>query len=74
MAYQMVLQRDQITKLKAANEAAIRRKQRKRKHIQQGGVLTYKAGLQLVTKNSPTTTSSSKKSWGKARVDGVEPT
>jgi len=70
----MVLQRDQITELKAANKATIQRKQRKRKRIQQGGVLTYEAGLQLVAKNSPTTTSSSKKSRGKAGADGVEPT
>ena len=74
MAHQMVLWRDRITELKAANEAVTRRKQRKRKRIQQGGVLTFKAGSQLVAKDCTAITSSSKKSRGKARADGVEPT
>ncbi|KAF2177277.1 hypothetical protein K469DRAFT_697357 [Zopfia rhizophila CBS 207.26] len=60
MAHQIVLWRDQITELKAANEVANRQKQRKRKRIQQGEVLTFKAS------------SHSKKSRGNARADRVE--
>ena len=69
----MVLWRDWITELKAANEAITQRRQCKRKRIQQRGVLTFKTGSQLVTEDSVTATFSSKKSRGKARADGVEP-
>ena len=70
----MVLWRNQITKLKVANKAIVQQKQCKRKHFQKGGVLTYETRLQLVAKDSLTTTFSSKKSWSKARADGVKPT
>ena len=69
----MVLWRDWITELKAANEAITRRREYKKKRIQQGGVLTFETGSQLITEDSVTATSSNKKSWGKARADGVEP-
>jgi hypothetical protein len=42
------LMRDRITSLKKANEAASARKQRKKKRIQQRGVLTKGAGEDLL--------------------------
>ena len=49
MMANIVLLRSEVAQLRAANEAATRRQSRKRKRIQQEGILTYKAGLQLVT-------------------------
>jgi hypothetical protein len=42
------LMRDQITSLKKANKAALARKQRKKKRIQQRRVLTKRAGEDLL--------------------------
>jgi hypothetical protein len=42
------LMRDQITSLKRANEAASKRKERKKKRIQKRGVLTKGAGEDLL--------------------------
>jgi hypothetical protein len=42
------LMRNQITSLKKANKAALARKQRKKKRIQQRGVLTKGAGEDLL--------------------------
>jgi hypothetical protein len=42
------LMRDRIASLKRANEAASKRKQRKKKRIQQQGVLTKRAGEDII--------------------------
>jgi hypothetical protein len=49
VAHKLVLLQKRIAELEAANEAATRRKSRKRKRIQQGGTLTAEEGLQLTT-------------------------
>jgi hypothetical protein len=43
------LMRDRITNLEKANEAANKRKQRKKKRIQRNGVLTKGAGEDIIT-------------------------
>jgi uncharacterized phage infection (PIP) family protein YhgE len=47
IAHQVKLMRDRITSLKKTVEEATKRKSRKRKRIQEGGTLTYRAGIQL---------------------------
>ena len=74
MAHQAELFRDQITSLEKAVEDATRRKSRKRKCIQQGGTLTYKDRSQLAPVENNTVVQSTKRSSGKARADGVQPT
>jgi hypothetical protein len=49
VAHKLVLSQKRNAELEAANEAATRRKSRKRKRIQQGGTLTAEEGLQLTT-------------------------
>jgi hypothetical protein len=49
IAHQMVLMRNQVKELQAANEAATRRKSHKRKRVQKEGTLTVKDGLRLTT-------------------------
>jgi hypothetical protein len=66
--------RDRITSLKNTIEEATKRKSRKRKRIQQGGTLTYEAGLQLVPIENDTVVHSTKRSSGKSRGEGVQPT
>ncbi|KAF2187152.1 hypothetical protein K469DRAFT_705706, partial [Zopfia rhizophila CBS 207.26] len=70
----MVLIYNRVAELKAANKAASQRKQRKRKRIQKGGVLSFSTGQDKSTKNPSTASSSSKKGCGKVRADGAEPT
>ncbi|KAF2174722.1 DDE-domain-containing protein, partial [Zopfia rhizophila CBS 207.26] len=61
----MVLICDRVAELEAANKAVSRRKQRKRKRIQKGEVLSFGAGQDKSTKDPTTTSSSSKKGRGK---------
>jgi hypothetical protein len=49
MAHSLVLVRNQVADLQAANEAATRRKSHKRKRIQQEGTLTVSKGVCLTT-------------------------
>jgi hypothetical protein len=49
MAHSLVLVRNQVADLQAANEAATRRKSHKRKRIQQEGTLTVSEGVRLTT-------------------------
>ncbi|KAF2179643.1 DDE-domain-containing protein [Zopfia rhizophila CBS 207.26] len=72
MAQEMVLIRDRVAELEAANKAASRQKQRKRKRIQKGGVLSFSTGQDKSTKDPSTASSSSKKGCGKVRADGAE--
>ncbi|KAF2186063.1 hypothetical protein K469DRAFT_574544, partial [Zopfia rhizophila CBS 207.26] len=66
---EIVLIRNRVTKLKAANKAVSQQKQRKRKRIQKGKVLSFSASQDKSTKNPTTTSSSSKKGRGKVRAD-----
>ncbi|KAF2179169.1 hypothetical protein K469DRAFT_717441 [Zopfia rhizophila CBS 207.26] len=68
----MVLIRDRVAELEAANKAVSQRKQRKRKRIQKEEVLSFGAGQDKSTKDPTTTSSSSKKGRGKARADGAK--
>jgi hypothetical protein len=49
MAHSLVLMRNQVAELQAANEAATRRKSHKRKRIQREGTLTVSKGVRLTT-------------------------
>jgi hypothetical protein len=49
MAHQMVLMRNQVAELQAANKAATRRKSHKRKRVQKEGTLTVEDGVRLTT-------------------------
>jgi hypothetical protein len=48
MGYELVLLRDRVSALEKANEAAIKRRQRKRKRLQKGGTLTLVEGEELI--------------------------
>ncbi|KAF2179292.1 hypothetical protein K469DRAFT_472288, partial [Zopfia rhizophila CBS 207.26] len=74
MAQEMVLIRDRVAELEAANKTVSRQKQRKRKRIQKGGVLSFSTGQNKSTKDPTTASSSSKKGRGKARADETKPT
>ena len=47
MMHQVVLLRDEITTLQRANQAATKRRSRKKRRIQKGGNLTVAAGREL---------------------------
>ena len=49
MVHSAVLMRDRITSLERANEAATKRKQRKKKRIQKRGTLTKAEGKEIST-------------------------
>ncbi|KAF2192032.1 hypothetical protein K469DRAFT_719093 [Zopfia rhizophila CBS 207.26] len=72
MAQEMVLIRNHVTKLKVANKAVSQQKQRKRKRIQKEKVLSFSTGQDKSTKDPSTTSSSSKKGYGKVRADRAE--
>ena len=67
-AHQLVLVRNQVAKLQAANEAATRRKSHKRKRIQQEGTLIVDEGLRLITLKEFRARSDRKKVKKRARV------
>ena len=69
MAHSLVLMRNQVAKLQAANEAATRRKSHKRKRIQQEGTLTFSEGVRLTTLKEFNARSDGKKAKKKARAD-----
>ena len=48
MAHSSTLLRDQVTQLHRANEAATKRKERKKKIIQKGGTLTIAEGQDII--------------------------
>ena len=48
MAHSIVLLRDQISALEKANQAATKRKQRKKKRIQKQGTLTKAEGQEII--------------------------
>jgi hypothetical protein len=69
MAHSLVLVRNQVAKLQAANEAATRRKSHKRKRIQQEGTLTVNEGLRLTTLKEFNARSDGKRASKKACVE-----
>jgi hypothetical protein len=74
MAHSLVLMSNQVKELQAANEAASRRKARKRKRIQAEGTLTAEEGLRLTTLKEFAARSDRKKAKKSARAEGSEPT
>jgi hypothetical protein len=48
LAHSIVLLRDQISTLEKANQAATKRKQRKKKRIQKRGTLTKAEGEEII--------------------------
>ena len=73
MAHQVELMRDRIASLEKTVEEATKRKSRKRKRIQQGGTLTYKAGSELAPAEDNTVEYSTQRSSSKVRAGTVQP-
>jgi hypothetical protein len=73
IAHQMVLMRNQVAKLQAANEAATRRKSHKRKRIQKEGTPEVTEGVRLTTLKEFKARSDRKKAKKRARVGVGEP-
>ena len=69
MAHSLVLVRNQVAKLQAANEAATRRKSHKRKRIQRDGTLTVSEGVRLTTLKEFGARSDGKKAKKKVRIE-----
>ena len=68
IAHLLVLVRNQVAELQAANEAATRRKSHKRKRIQREGTLTVSEGVRLTTLKEFNARSDGKRASKKARV------
>ena len=68
MAHSLVLMRNQVAELQAANEAATRRKSHKRKRIQREGTLIVSEGVRLTTLKEFNARSDGKRASKKARV------
>ena len=74
MMHSAVLLRTQVAELQAANEAATRRKSRKRKRIQKEGSLTIEEGARLTALKAFGVRDDRKKGKKRARTDGGEQT
>jgi hypothetical protein len=72
IAHSLVLISNQVKELQAANEAASRRKARKRKRIKAEGTLTAKEGVRLTTLKEFTARSNRKKAKKSARAKSSE--
>jgi hypothetical protein len=72
MAHSLVLMSNQVKELQAANEAASRRKSRKRKRIQAEGTLIAEEGVRLTTIKEFAARSNGKKAKKSARAEGSE--
>ena len=74
IAHSLVLMRNQVAELQAANKAASRQKSHKRKQLQQEGILTVKEGIQLTALKEFRARSDGKRAKKKARADeGSQP-
>ena len=73
IAHKLVLAQREIAELRAANEAAARRKSHKRKRIQAEGTLTVKEGMRLTTLKEFGARSDGKKAKKQVRVRVGEP-
>lgn len=67
MVHKMVLLRDQVSSLQKANEAATKRKQRKRKRIQKRGTLTKAEGEEIIAQKDVNEQLEGEMRRGKAR-------
>ena len=74
IAHQAELMWDWVATLEKALEEATKRKSCKRKRIQKGKDISFEAASQLVPVDNGTVGESTKKSRGKARADGAQPT
>ena len=74
IAHKLVLAQKEIAELRAANEAATRRKSHKRKRVKAEGTLTAEDGLRLATLKEFGVRSDGKKAKKRVRADKGEPT
>jgi hypothetical protein len=74
VSHKLVLAQQEITELRAANEAATRRKSHKRKRVKAGGTLITGDGLRLATLKEFGARSDGKKAKKRARGAEGEPT
>jgi hypothetical protein len=72
VAHKLVLSQKRIAELGAANEAATKRKSRKRKQIQSEGTLTIEEGVRLTTLKEFNARSNGKRAKKRARVEEGE--
>jgi hypothetical protein len=73
MAHQMVLMRNQVAELQAANKAATQCKSCKRKRVQKEGTLTVEEGVRLTALKEFNTRSDWKKAKKRAHVEVGKP-
>jgi hypothetical protein len=73
IAHKLVLAQREIAELRAANEAATRRKLYKRKRVQVEGTLTVDEGMRLTTLREFGARSDGKKAKKRVRAEGGEP-
>lgn len=73
IAHKLVLAQLEIAELRAANEAASRRKSHKRKRIQKEGTLVVEEGQRLAALNEFGARSDRKKQKKRVRAEGGEP-
>ena len=69
IAHKLVLAQKEITELRAANEAASRRKSRKRKRLQRQGTLTIEEGQRLILLKEVEKSNKKKKEGDREYVD-----
>ena len=73
IAHKLVLAQQEIAELRAANEAASRRKSHKRKRIQNEGTLVVEEGQRLAALREFGARSDGKKQKKRVRAEGGEP-
>jgi hypothetical protein len=73
MAHSLVLMRNQVAELQAANKAATQRKLYKRKRIQREGTLIVEEGQRLTALREFGARSDGKKAKKRVRAEGGEP-
>jgi hypothetical protein len=73
IAHKLALAQQEIAELRAANEAAMRRKLHKRKRVKAEGTLTIGDGARLTTLNEFGARSDGKKAKKRVRTEGGEP-
>lgn len=73
MIHSGVLMREEISSLRAANEAASRRRSYKRKRIQKNGILKIGEGAQLIALKGLSVELDNKNGRTKGCVDGSDP-
>jgi hypothetical protein len=73
MAHSLVLMRDQVAELQAANKAAMQRKSHKRKRVQREGSLTVEEGQRLTALREFRARTDRQKAKKRVRAEGGEP-